>query len=59
MSNILSTKRRIYLNQVKWNYLRNQKSFLNFFLYIQNLHKYLNILKKKKNSLIADVLRKL
>ena len=45
-------------NQFKYIYLRSRKSFLNFLLYVWNLHQLLNILKKKM-TIIADVFSKL
>ena len=41
-------KGRVYCNQFKCNYLRNQNIFANFLLHISNIHKILNILKKKE-----------
>ena len=58
MTNILFIVERIYRNQFKWNYLRNQKIFQNFFLHIWNMHQILNISKKNKSN-IAYVFPKL
>ena len=58
MTNILFIVERIYRNQFKWNYLRNQKIFQNFFLHIWNMHQILNIFKKNKSN-IAYVFPKL
>ena len=36
----------ICCSRFKWNYLKNEKEFLNFFINFLNLHPILNILKK-------------
>ena len=45
---------RSYRNQFKCIYRNNQKLFVNIFIHFLNLHKIVNILKKKL-SLIAEV----
>ena len=45
----LSVKAKVYRTQFKWRYLKIKKYFLNFFLHLQNLHKILNTLEKKKS----------
>ena len=45
----LSVKASVYCNQFKCHYLKNKKSFQNFFLHFRNLHKIWNTLKKKKS----------
>ena len=44
---ILSVKASVYRNQFRSNYLTTKKSFLNFFLHFQNLHKILKTFKKQ------------
>ena len=44
----LSVKASVYCNQFKCHYLKNKKSFQNFFLHFRNLHKIWNTLKKKE-----------
>ena len=44
---ILSVKASVYRNQFRCNYLTTKKSFLNFFLHFQDLHKILNAFKKQ------------
>ena len=43
----LSVKASVKRNQFKYNSLKIQKYFLNFFLHFWNLHKLCNTLKKK------------
>ena len=47
MASILLKIGRICHSQLKCNYLKNEKLFLNFLFYFWNLHKFLNILKAK------------
>ena len=58
MTNILFVKVRIYHNQLKCNYLKNEKFFPKFLLHFWKLHHIFNNLKKNM-SLIADIFRKL
>ena len=47
MANIFFVIARIYRNQVKCNYLRNEKPFPIFLLHFLDLNQLLNILKQK------------
>ena len=58
MTSILFLKLKIYCEELKYNYLKNKKFFLDFLLHFWNLHQIWNILKNKM-SLIADVFPKL
>ena len=58
MTSILFLIKTIYSNIFRSNYLRNEKLFLNFFQYFQNLDSILNIFKQKM-TLRADVFLKL
>ena len=49
---------RICNSQFKYNYLKNEKLFLNFLLHFWNLHQSLNILTKRM-MVIANVFPKL
>ena len=49
---------RIWNSQFKYNYLKNEKSFVNFLLHFWNVHQILNILKEKM-LVIANVFPKL
>ena len=59
MKGILFIIGRIYSNQLKRYYLRDEIVFFNIFCRFCNLHQILNILKKKKMTLIAYIFRKL
>ena len=52
MASILDIKRKISRKQFKFNYLKNQISFINFSLHFQNLHQISNILKRKINLIL-------
>ena len=54
MTSILSLAEEIYCNISRYNYIRNEKHFLNFFWHFLNLDLILNI-SKKKITLVADV----
>ena len=54
MASILFLTKNIYCNISRCNYQRNEKYYLKFFLYFQNLDSILNIFKKKM-TLIADI----
>ena len=58
MVSILFKVVRICNSQLKCNYLKNQKLFLNFLFYLWNLHEILSILKKNM-IVIANLLPKL
>ena len=58
MARILFNIARICNSQLKCNYLKNEKLFLNFLFHFWNLHQILDILKKKM-ILIANVFPKL
>ena len=47
MTNILFKIGTIYPKQFNCTYLKHKKFFLNFLLHFWNLHKFLNIFKKK------------
>ena len=50
MASILLKIGRICHSQLKCNYLKNEKLFLNFLFYFWNLHKFLNIWKQRWSS---------
>ena len=54
MTIILFLREAIYYNIFRWNYLRNEKYFLIFFLHFQNLDSILNI-SRQRMALRADV----
>ena len=54
MTSIVFLTEAIYCNIFRWNYFRNKKYFLNFFLNFLNLDSILNIFKKEM-TLRADV----
>ena len=58
MTSILFVTENIWRNIFGSNYLENEKLFLNFFLYFQNLREILNICKKNV-SFIAALFAKL
>ena len=58
MASILSYIARICHSQFKYNYLKNEKLFLNFLLHLWNLHQISNILEKKIID-IGNAFRKL
>ena len=58
MPSIVFKTVRICLSQLKCNYLRNQKLFLNFLFHFWNLNQILNVL-KTKIIVIANVFPKL
>ena len=58
MTNILFKIVRICHSQVKCNYVKNEKHFLNFLFHFCNLHQIRNILKEKM-ILVANVFSKL
>ena len=58
MTSIFFVTENIWRNLFGSNYLKNEKLFLNFFLFFQNLHEILNICKKKV-SFIAALFAKL
>ena len=58
MTSILFLIETIYNNIFRRNYLRNEKHFLNFFQYFQNLDAIFNIFKQKM-TVRADVFLKL
>ena len=58
MTNILFKIARICHSQFKWNYLENEKHFLNFLFHFWTLHQILNIL-KENIIVIANVFPKL
>ena len=47
MASILFSITRICNSQLKCNYLKNKKHFLNFLFHCRNLHEILNILEKR------------
>ena len=47
MTSILFLKEAIYCYILRYNYLRNQKDFINSFLHFLNLDSIFNIFKKK------------
>ena len=53
MTRILAIIDRIYNDQFKYNYLKNQKISVEIFLCFWNLYKTLKILRKRNMSLIA------
>ena len=57
MTNILFQRAKICHSQFKWNYLLNEKLFLNFLFHFWNLHQILNVLKEKM-IVIANVFPK-
>ena len=58
MASILFKIVRICNSQFKWNYLKNQKPFLNIVSHFSNLYQILIVLKKKM-IIIANVFQKL
>ena len=58
MASILFKALRIWNSQFKWNYLKNNKLFLNLLFHFLNLHQILNI-SKKNMIVIANVFPKL
>ena len=58
MAGILLKIVRLYYSEFKRNYMKNEKSFLNFLFRFWDLHQILNILKKRK-IVIANVFLKL
>ena len=58
MASIMSNIAGIWNSQFKCYYLKNKKFFLNFLFHFWNLHRILNILKKKM-MVIANVFPKL
>ena len=58
MTNILFKIARICNSQLRCNYLKNEKIFLNFWFHFWNLHQISNILKEKM-FVIANVFAKL
>ena len=46
MTSVLVLLTKIYRNQLKRSCLRNKELFLKFLLHLQNLHQFLNLLKK-------------
>ena len=58
MTSIVFKIARISHSQFKWNYLKNEKKFLNFLIHFQKIHQILNFLKKKM-MVIANVFPKL
>ena len=58
MASIMFKVLRICNSQLKFNYLKKEKLFLNFLFHFWNLHQILNILKEKM-IVIATLFRKL
>ena len=58
MAGILLKIVRLYYSEFKCNYMKNEKSFLNFLFRFWDLHQILNILKKRK-IVLANVFPKL
>ena len=46
MTSILFLKKAIYCNIIRWNFLRNEKYFMNFFLHFLNLDSIFKNFKK-------------
>ena len=58
MTNILFKNVRIFHSQLKYNYLKNKKLFLNFSFHLWQLHQILNILKQNM-MVVANIFQKL
>ena len=54
MASVLVIKETISPTQFKYNYLKNQKHFMNFLFHFWNLHQISNFFKKNMN-LIAQL----